>query len=220
MYGIESPQDFLEMNRDGIKALEHLDESRTPQLLHRGSQCRVQVMKVFFLHLRNEVIDDITTLTYEDFNDYCIDIYDANTLPTVPSAKSKEPSASFTTHQPTEEFKRGVKRDKAATVEDEKLSFSSTRPQRTVQTHEQVNFIGDNNTTFNIDTDTNTFTVHSTDRIGRPHPNADSNHLSLEINGIVFLLMIRSFATNQSYHPWFKETYVYTDTYRYENQPP
>lgn len=58
----------------------------------------------------------------------------------------------------------------AATVEDGKLSFSSTRPQRTVQAHEQVHFIGDNDTTFNIDTDVNKFVVHSTDRIGRPPP--------------------------------------------------
>ena len=52
----------------------------------------------------------------------------------------------------------------AATVEDEKLSFSTTRVQRTVQTHDQFEFTRDNDTTYNIDTDINTLAVHSTDR--------------------------------------------------------
>ena len=57
----------------------------------------------------------------------------------------------------------------AATVEDEKLSFSTTRAQRTVQTHDQFEFTRDNDTTFNIDTDINTLVVHSTDRTST-HP--------------------------------------------------
>ena len=50
----------------------------------------------------------------------------------------------------------------AATVEDEKLSFASTRPQCTVQLTEQSEFSSANDNVHNIDTDIGTLAVHYT----------------------------------------------------------
>ena len=52
------------------------------------------------------------SLTHEDFNDYRMDIYDANALPTVSPTRTKRPFVPPVAHQPAEEFKRGIKRDK------------------------------------------------------------------------------------------------------------
>ena len=64
-----------------------------------------------FRYLREEGIEDIMSLTHEDFNDYCMDIYDANALPTVSPIRTKGPLTPHVTRQTAEEFKRGIKRD-------------------------------------------------------------------------------------------------------------
>ena len=107
-YGIKSLPDLLDMSRDDIEVLEHTDKSGSITPLHRGGQGRVKVMQAFFRYLRDEGIDDIISFTHDDFNLYRMDIYDANTLPTL-STKSKKPPTFPTTRQPAEEFKRGIK---------------------------------------------------------------------------------------------------------------
>ena len=57
----------------------------------------------------------------------------------------------------------------AGTVEDEKLIFSTTRDQRTFQTHDQCEFTRNKNTIFNINIGINSLVVHSTDRTST-HP--------------------------------------------------
>ena len=80
LYGVKSLPDLLDMDRDDITTLEYLNSSNKNTSLHCGGQGRVKVMQVYFRYLREEEIDDIMSLTYEDFNDYCMDIYDPNTF--------------------------------------------------------------------------------------------------------------------------------------------
>ena len=112
LYGIKSLPDLLDMDRDDIKTLEYIDSSGNNTPLHRGGQGRVRVMQAYFRYLREEGIDDILSLAHEDFNDFRMDIYDPNSLPT-PSSKLKKPSSLPTIRQPAEEFKKGIKRDKS-----------------------------------------------------------------------------------------------------------
>lgn len=89
LYGIKSLPDLLDMDKDDIKALEYIDNSGNNTPLHRGGQGRVRVMQAYFRYLREEGIDDILSLAHEDFNDFRMDIYDPNSLPT-PSSKVKK----------------------------------------------------------------------------------------------------------------------------------
>ena len=98
LYGIKSIPDLLDMDRDEIKALEYIDSSNTNKPLHRGGQGRVRVMQAYFRYLRDEGIDDIMSLTHENFNDYRMDIYDANALPTASSTRTSRPSTLPNTH--------------------------------------------------------------------------------------------------------------------------
>ena len=111
LYGVKSLPDLLDMDRDDITTLEYLDSSNKNTSLHRGGQGRVKVMQAYFRYLREEKIDDIMSLTHEDFNDYRMDIYDPNALLTS-SSKPTKSSTHPTTRQPAEEFKKGIKRDK------------------------------------------------------------------------------------------------------------
>ena len=104
LYGIKSLPDLLEMDRDEIKALEYVNTSNNNTPLHRGGQGRVRAMQAYFRYLRDEGIDNIMSLTHEDFNDYCMDTYDANTLPTVSPTRTKGPSTPPNTRLPTEKF--------------------------------------------------------------------------------------------------------------------
>ena len=75
--------------------------------LQHGGQGRVRVMQAYFRYLRENGIDDIMSLTMENFNDYRMDIYDPNaTQPSTTSSKVKKSTSSTNTRQPAEEFKR------------------------------------------------------------------------------------------------------------------
>ena len=101
------------MHRDNMRALEYLDSKNKNTPLHCGGQGCVRVMQAYFPYLRDEGIDDSISLTHDNFNDYCIDIYVLNALPTVPSTKSKaKTSVSPTNHKPGDDFKKNIKRDK------------------------------------------------------------------------------------------------------------
>ena len=112
LYGVRSLPDLLDLDRDEMRALEYVNASNNRTPLHHGGQGRVQVMQAYFRYLREEEIEDIMSLTHEDFNDYRMDIYDANALPTVSPTRTKRPFVPPVAHQPAEEFKRGIKRDK------------------------------------------------------------------------------------------------------------
>ena len=96
LYGIKSLPDLLDMDRDDIKALEYLDSTNNNTPLHRGGQGCIRVMQAYFRHLRDEGINDIMSLTHENFNDYHMDIYDPNDLTTSYSMKTKKPSTYCT----------------------------------------------------------------------------------------------------------------------------
>ena len=112
LYGVRSLPDLLDLDRDEMRALEYINASNNRTPLHRGGQGRVRVMQAYFRYLREEEIEDIMSLTHEDFNDYRMDIYDANALPTVSPTRTREPLVPPVARQPAEEFKRGIKRDK------------------------------------------------------------------------------------------------------------
>ena len=109
----KSLPDLLVISRDDIVVLEYTDKSGSLVPIHRGGQGCLKVMHAFFRHLRDEDVVVIMSVTHDDFNLYRIDIYDANTLPTLSSTKSKKPPIFLATRQPAEEIKRGIKRDKA-----------------------------------------------------------------------------------------------------------
>ena len=52
------------------------------------------------------------SLTYEDFNDYHMVIYNPYEQPVTPSARSKKTTSLPTKHQPADDFKKNIKRDK------------------------------------------------------------------------------------------------------------
>ena len=56
----------------------------------------------------------------------------------------------------------------AATIEDEKLSFSRTRPQRTIHLHEQDPSPSEMDVSFDIDTDINSLEVNATNQVNKP----------------------------------------------------
>ena len=100
-YGIKLLQDLLVMIRDYIEVVEYINKSGSLKPLHCGGQGCVKVIHAFFGHLRDEGIDEIISVTHDNFNLYHMDMYDTNTLPTLSSTKSKKPP-TFPTPQPAE----------------------------------------------------------------------------------------------------------------------
>ena len=112
LYGITILPDLLDMDKDDITALEYKDDNGNTKPLHRGGQGRICVMQAYFRYLQEEGIDDIMSLTYEDFNDYRMVIYNPYEQPVTPSARSKKTTSLPTTHQPADDFKKSIKQDK------------------------------------------------------------------------------------------------------------
>ena len=114
LYGLKSLPDLMDMERSDIDSLEYADSAGDMKPLHHGGQGCVRVMQAYFQYLRENGIDDIMSLTMENFNDYRMDIYDPNaTQPSTTSSKAKRPTSSTHTCQPAEDFKKGIKRDKS-----------------------------------------------------------------------------------------------------------
>ena len=104
----------MDMERSDIDNVDYEDDAGNLKPLQRGGQGRVRVMQAYFRYLRENNIDDIMSLTMEDFNDYRMDIYDPNaSQPSTTSSKTKKTNSSTPTRKPAEEFKKGIKRDKS-----------------------------------------------------------------------------------------------------------
>ena len=89
-YGLKSLPDLMDMERSDIDNLDYEDDTGNLKPLQRGGQGRVRVMQAYFRYLRENNIDDIMSLTMEDFNDYRMDIYDPNaSQPSTTSSKTK-----------------------------------------------------------------------------------------------------------------------------------
>ena len=69
-YGLKSLPDLMDMERSDINNLEYEDDTGDMKSLQPGSQGRVRVIQAYFRYLRENNIDDIMSLTMEDFNDY------------------------------------------------------------------------------------------------------------------------------------------------------
>ena len=112
VHGFQSLLDLLMMNINDCMSLDFVDDKGNIQPLNHSHQGLVCAMNAYIRYLvRDKGIKDIISITQNDFNMYCNDIYNApdefddltlvdfytdtynyDDLPTPPSIESKEPS--------------------------------------------------------------------------------------------------------------------------------
>ena len=101
------------MVKDDIETLKGTDNKCNSKILQCGNQDHVYAMQAYSRYLRDEEINDITSIVYQEFNDCRIDAYDPNTQPTSSLARTKKRSSLPTTRQSAEELMKGINRDKS-----------------------------------------------------------------------------------------------------------